>query len=332
MGIASEVEASVDALLSSAITSKSAAFCDALIPIAIVGVSIYLATFGFAIMRGEANNTMQTVLWKCFRISLIAGLALSVGTYHTYVVEGTSALEVAYIQTLSPSSTTVGALIDDLDRPFVELGSKLWQQGVTGFWPNYSLLGGAALVAIAQFILFAISLGFYLLAKVGLSLVLAVGPVFVLCAMWPATEKYTESWLGQVLNYVFIKVLVAACLVSLTAFASQYAAHIEENTDAINVIKSATSLILCAGALAVIMLNLPQLASALTGGASISGIGRTIGRGLLDLLNKPGRQKSPPPKGGDIKPVPRPGEAGSPPSPRQPLYNRNTIERLRNLR
>jgi type IV secretion system protein VirB6 len=202
-------------------------------------------------------------------------------------------------------------------------------------------LGAAAIVAIAEFLMVAIGLGFFLLAKVALALVLAIGPVYILCAIWPSTEKYTESWIGQALNYVVLKVLVAVCILMLTDFASKFAAHINENPDAINVLRATMSLLICCGALAVVMLNLPQLSSALAGGASIAGIGRTIGRAFLDTMNKSGRSgrgpkpatgpESGPPKQTDFKKRQR--EQGMPrdrpPANIAPLYRRNTIQQIR---
>jgi type IV secretion system protein VirB6 len=329
MGIGEEVEKALDFLLMSLVTSKSAAMCTALLPIAITGATIYLLVMGFAIMRGEANDPLHTFVWKSFRMALIAGIALSAGEYQTTIAAGTEALVGAFLESMS-GFTSVGAVVDDIAKPFSDLGQQIWNQAVTGFWPNFALIAAAGAVAVAEFLMFAIGLGFFLLAKVALALVLAVGPAFILCAMWPGTEKYTESWLGQVLNYVVLKVLVAACILMLTDFASKFAAHIQVTTDTVNVLKATTSLVCCSGALVIVMLNLPQLAAALSGGASISGIGRTIGRALLDVMNRPRKDKSSP-AGGEISQARGRGQGTGPaPPPRKPLYQRNTIERLKN--
>jgi type IV secretion system protein VirB6 len=331
MGIAQAVEAAIEEMLETFVASKSAAVCAAMLPIAISGATIHLLIMGFAIMRGEANDTLHTFLWRCFRTGFIASIALSVGAYQGTIVDGVNGIEGTLINGMS-GYASVGALVDEMAQPFADLGQQLWSKAVVGFWPHFGLIAAAASVAIAEFFIIAIGLGFYLLAKVALSLVLAVGPVFVLCAMWPATEKYTESWIGQTLNFVLLKVLVAASIAMLLTFASQFAGHINVNQDAVNVIKATSALVICSGALGVVMLNLPQLASALAGGASISGIGRTIGRGLLDALNRAGDSgpKSRP-GGGQIAPTGGRGQtsSGPMPPPRQPLYQRNTIERIR---
>lgn len=331
MGIAQEIEAAIDEILTSTVSSASVSLCAALAPIALTGATIYLIVMAFTISRGDAGDPVHTIVWRSFRMALIAGIALSAGAYQANVIEGTAALESALIESMS-GMHSVGALIDEFAKPFDELGVQLWNQAVVGFWPNFGLMAAAGAVAIAECFIFCLGLGFYLLAKVALAIVLAIGPAFVLCAMWPATEKYTESWIGQVLNYVVLKVLVATSIVMLTSFVSQYAAHISTTPDTANVISSTTSLLLCCGALGIVMLNLPQIAAALSGGVSIAGIGRTVGRALLDLMNRPAKAKPAPaakPAGGDIFPGGGSSTSGPLPPPRAPLFQRNTIERLR---
>jgi type IV secretion system protein VirB6 len=332
MGIATQLEEAIDLLLKSFVSDKSAALCEALIPLAITGLTIHLVVMSFAIMRGEADDSVHTMTKRLFRVSLIAGIALNAGVYQSIILDGTEGLIGATLEAFSGFSS-VGQVIDDAAKPFADLEQKLWSSAVVGFWPNFGIIVAAIGVAIAEVLIVVIGLGFYLLAKVALCLVMAIGPIYLLCAMWPGTEKYTESWIGQALNYAVLKILVGVSVLLLTDFASKYAGHISVNTDAVNVIKATTGLLCCSGALVVVMLNLPQLAAALSGGASISGIGRTIGRAFLDSLNKPGKS-SPEGSGGSISPTATGGprrETGTGPAPpaRPPLFQRNTIERIR---
>lgn len=335
MGIATQVEMAIDELLVTFVASKSAALSASLIPLALTGATIHFILIGWAIARGVTNDPFQTIVSKIFRVTLIASVALSAGVYQANLVEGVTGAEGALIHAMS-GFDTVGALVDDMARPFAELGQQLYSKANVGVWPNFGLLVAAGIVAVAEFITVALGLGFYLLAKVALVLTLSIGPLFLLFTMWPATEKYTELWIGQVFNYVLLKVLVASSIAMLMTFASQFAAHVAMNQEAVNMIKAATALLICSGALAVVMLNLPQLASALCGGASISGIGRTIGRALLDTLNKTKEAEAPPhaPGGGQISPGSARGKGretstGPLPPPRLPLFQRNTIAQIR---
>lgn len=336
MGIAASVDDAITGLLNATVSSKSAALSASLAPLAITGATVYFIMMGFAYARGDVSEPLHSFVWKAIKITFLAGLSLAAGEYQTTILNGWDALEIALIESIS-GSTSVGNLIDDLAKPFADLGEQLWNEAVVGYVPNLALLFAAGMVAIAELFIFGLGLGFYLLAKVGLAVVLAVGPAFLMCAMWPGTEKYTETWIGQALNFVILKVLVATSIVMLTSFVSQFAQHIAVSGDTSNVITATTSLMLACGALGIVMLNLPQIAAALSGGASISGIGRTVAHALIHKLGRPGNPgpsaKSSTKGGGSISPA-RTGSTGAKTSAalRKPLYQRNTIEQLHTKR
>ncbi|MDQ1829843.1 type IV secretion system protein [Massilia scottii] len=329
MGIATELETAITGLLNTFLVAKSQALSVALTPIAVTGATLYLIAMGYAIARGDAGESVNTVLWKTFRMVFIAGLAVGTGSYQVIIVEGINALQQGLIETMSGKST-IGGLIDSMSKPYEELGTYLLAKATTGTLPKLSLLLAAVIVFLAQAVLFIIGLGYYLLAKVGLTLVFAVGPLFIMCAMWPATQKYCENWIGTAMNYVLLNVLVASCIAMLTDFASKYAQTINAAPDAANIMYSILALLICSCALAVIMLNLPQLATALAGGATISGIGRDI-KNAMDSAFKP---KSPSPTPPEPHPGPKPEGGkiekgkGKGDTPAQPLYQSKTIENL----
>lgn len=328
MGIGMAVEDAIDLILDTFVSEKSEALSSALAPLALTGVTIHLLFTARAILAGELREPVPDVTWRIARITFIIGLALSVGGYQSNVVELANELEQGMIKALS-GATSIGMLVDDLSTPYADLGQQLWNRAITGFRPNFGLLLAAGGVAIIQAGLFIAGLGLYLLAKIGLVLMLAVGPAYILCAIGASTQKYTESWLGQVLNFVVLKILIALSIQMLTDFTSTFAAHIDADMDAINVIKAVIALFCCGGALFVVMLNLPQIASALAGGGTISGIGRTIAQTLLyRSLRPPSPSRSDNPKniihtnGGER-------QSGHSSPTRSPLYQRNTLDHLR---
>jgi type IV secretion system protein VirB6 len=327
MGIGVAVEGAIDLILDTFVSEKSAALASALIPVALTGVTLHFLFTGRAIITGELTEPIPKLTWRIVRIAFIVGLALSVGAYQSNVVELANGLEQGMIKTLS-GADSIGMLVDDLAKPYVDLGQQFWNRAVTGFWPNFGLLFAAGGVAVIQVGLFTVGLGMYLLAKIGLVLMLAIGPAYILCAIGASTQKYTESWLGQALNFVVLKILIALSIQTLNDFTSSFAAHINADMDAINVIKAVIALFCCGSALFVVMLNLPQIASALAGGTTISGIGRTIVQKLLfDWLQRKSRSS----KGNGGGTVKHGGTRERPePStqPHSPLYQRNTLDHL----
>lgn len=341
MGLATAIETKIDLLLSTFVTNASSALCSALVPLALTGTTIYIFLMGWAVMRGEAQDSFHTLLVKCTKIAFISALALGGGEYQGSVVDGINGIQGAFTQAFG-NVGSIGGMIDNMSVPYDALGSAYFSRAMSAssFIPDMSLLLAGCLIAIAQAALFIIGLGLYLIAKVALALVFAVGPAFVLCAMWPATQRFTESWLGQALNYVLLNAFIAAAIAMLTSLATQTAADLQTNLDTANALMDSLAVLMCAGALCVVQLNLNSIASALGGGASISGIGRDVGRKAMEMLNSKGEGGGKSNSGGGQMANAGSGGANQTSTPASsttqassrasaPIYQRHTLDNIR---
>ncbi|ESQ92559.1 type IV secretion system protein [Asticcacaulis benevestitus] len=275
-GLASEIETAIDALLNTFVTEKSAAVCGVLTPVALTGATLYILMIGYAIIRGEAHDPIHTSLWKFVKMAFVAAAALGVGTYQGDVLNAFYGIQEGLIQAFS-AQTTVGGVIDDFMVPYDALAAAIGQEASTSMVPDLTLYLAMAIVVLAEVWIFAIGIGLYLMAKVALALVLALGPAFILCAMFPATQRYTENWIGQVINYVVLSVLVVAAFTMLTLFAQAFAQAVLNNlANDSAIIKDCVALLIVSIALGVVMLNLNFIASSLAGGAAISSQGMGV--------------------------------------------------------
>src|SRR5450631_210416 len=152
MGVATAVENSINLLLNNFVSSKSAALCNALAPVALTGITIYLITMGWAVMRGDTSDSFHTVLWKVFKITMIVGLALSAGEFQGTAVDGIQGIEGAFLSAFG-NANTIGGLIDNMAQPYMDLGNVLWSDAFTNpILPKLALCVAAALASLSQFI------------------------------------------------------------------------------------------------------------------------------------------------------------------------------------
>ena len=184
MGLATAIETKIDTLLNTFVTNASSSLCSALVPVALTGATIYLILMGWAIARGEAQDSFHTFLVKSAKMAFVAALALGGGEYQGSVVDGITGIQGAFTQAFG-NVGSIGGMIDNMSVPYDALGSAYYSRAMSAgsFIPDLTLLIAAAMISIAQAALFIIGLGLYLIAKVALALVFAVGPAFVLCAM-----------------------------------------------------------------------------------------------------------------------------------------------------
>lgn len=328
MGIATAAEQAVDGLLNTFVTTKSAALSAMLAPLALTGVTIYIIVMGWAIMRGEAQDSFHTFLWKSFKIAFICGIALSAGEYQGSVVDGVTGIQGAITSVFGAG--TLGGVIDNALGPYEDLGQQIWSEAVTGFMPNFALVAAAGFVSVAQFFITLVALGMYLLAKIALALVLAVGPVFIFCAMFPATQRFTESWIAQAMQFTLLNALLAAAISMLYDVSSEFAAHVGTGFGDTAVIKDTLALLGISAGLCVVVLNIQGIAGALSGGVGLQGIGREIGRKALELMNRGGgggKRDGGSMEGGRTTGQPHPASSGGTAS--TPLYQRNVLDNIR---
>ncbi|MBW4016815.1 type IV secretion system protein [Moraxella osloensis] len=135
------------------------------------------------------------------------------------------------------------------------------------------------IIWIAAWAFLIIAAAFLLIATVLLVILAALGPVFFMFAIFPATRQYFNNWVGQVLSNSFLFLLTSVTATIFINYINQQLAAITGG-DWIETGLLATeniSMIFCMFFIfGVILLQLPNLASSLFGGLAANGVGTMI--------------------------------------------------------
>ncbi|MBG0792484.1 type IV secretion system protein [Methylocystis sp. H62] len=234
-----------------------------------VAVMLYIVIYGIAVMRGAIQEPILDFAWRAIRIVTVILLATNAASYQQYV----TALFFDSLPREISGAIAGGGLDMKSGQPFdqlltkgISVAQKIYDQaGLTDIVP--ALVAAILLVftAVSGFLQFAIML----YAKVGLALVLALGPIFIALMLFEATRTFGEAWTRQLANFVILHVLVVALiglmLTTVGHFVDKYGANA---TTGGQLIVGAVAISAVLGLAAYIALQLPEIAGALAGGGA----------------------------------------------------------------
>lgn len=198
----------VDVVLNSAVARPIEQLAEALSPLIIIGLTIQFLFYTMLIMRGHGNMTVTELIWKYFRIALIAGVATTGGVYQTHIVSTMISLPDDVVSVVA-GKTTVANEIDQLRLSSQKAANEIDKRD-TGYLPSsediilWLMKTG---IHVNAMILGAVIAILMIVVKVGMALIVATGPIFISALAFDRTEGMFNSWISQALNFVFLALL-----------------------------------------------------------------------------------------------------------------------------
>lgn len=265
-----------DAVLSGYVLGVVSALMAGIAPIALTAMTLWVALYGWAVLRNEVPESVPTFLWKVFKIGLVLAFALQAGFYISNVADTANALATGVATTFLPSAvdpmtiTSPYVLLDNFNDKASQLVLDLLKDaGIT----RLDLLFAAVVCAFGNAIFLCVALFIVTLSKLVLSFVIAVGPLFVLCLAWRPTARFFDSWLSMLLNAVVLTWFAFFAL-GLSAFMGEALVQaVQVNGGFLgptfNVVGESLKYCVVMVLMAIVCFQAPSLAAALTGGTVV---------------------------------------------------------------
>jgi len=93
------VGAQLDGILSTYVLGVVSALMTGIAPIALTAMTLWVALYGWAVLRNEVSETLPVFMWKVFKIGLILAFALQSGFYITNVSDTANSLAMGVAST-----------------------------------------------------------------------------------------------------------------------------------------------------------------------------------------------------------------------------------------
>jgi type IV secretion system protein VirB6 len=264
---------------------------------------LYVLLYGFAILRGTISEPVMDFAVRSLKLAFVYLLATTVA-YSTYVTDPLfHVLPDTLARAVSGAGVPdVGAAFDQFFSRAAYLAEKITKEASPidfGPW----ILG--AVVYIVGALAAALGFGVVMIAKVALALLVALGPIFIACALFDASRRFFFGWLSQAVNYLVLFALILTIFQLILSLVDQQWGQIDGQDP------MAGGLLFIALCLlgAIFFLQTPAIAAGIAGGAS-AGLADFANAASLSGVPRPGApqgpqeaQRSAPKGGGSIRPT-----------------------------
>ena len=264
---------------------------------------LYVLLYGFAILRGSISEPVMDFAVRSLKLAIVYMLATT-AAYSSWVTDPLfHVLPNALTQAISGSGTPdVGSAFDQFFNRAAYLADKIAKEATPIDFGPWIL---AAVVYIIGALAAALGFGVVLIAKVALALLVALGPIFVACALFEATRRFFFGWLSQAVNYLVLFALIITIFQLILSLVGDQWGQIDGSDP------MAGGLLFVALCLlgSIFFLQTPAIAAGIAGGAS-AGLADFANAASLRGAPRPGAPQGPqeaarsaPRGGGSIRPM-----------------------------
>ena len=270
MGFFGQFNAWLISLLSNYIGTNTAIIARALEPVAVTLGVVYVMIWGYLQLTGQIEEPFIAGVKRIGVLAVILGVALHLWLYQSLIVDTFFNAPAELVSPVVGGYDPV-TVVDQIMDEGADAGGLLLAKGSL-FHGNFSFyVAGVAVFALvavtAVYTMFLLAL-----SRIALSVLLSLGPLFIMLLLFDSSKRFFEAWLAQLSNYAFIAilaVLVAALMLDVVGSAAQAATSTGGGIQ----IAEAVRVCLAAGLTVLIMRQVMPMAAGLASGLALSSFG-----------------------------------------------------------
>lgn len=275
----------IDDTIQNTISSGASNLMSAVSPIFGLGVSIYFGLKALSWYTKGADMPVMELFENFVKMTIICFFSFNVGNYLSHVVPVINGLGDNIAGLLNSGSTnanTIDKLLSDYITMISDYIDTMDFSPMTDFTATLQGIIALIIILIGGLPFIIITCAILLTIKIGMSLFLILGPLFIAFSLFEATRDMFFGWLRMMSSFVLINVLFSlVCTIEINFINSQIMNKEPTWT-------SIGGMIVCFGSFIYLAKSLPSFASSVTGGMGISGISTLSAGSMLRPLGKGG--------------------------------------------
>lgn len=280
MGFFAEFNLWLNNLLVRYIADNTAAFARVLEPAIVTLGVLYVVIWGYLQLVGKIEEPFLEGVKRLLTLALILGLSLQLWLFNEVIVDTFFTAPAALVAGVIGAPDAV-SIVDEIFFDGDDAASLLLAKG--GFFDDaftFYVAGFAVYVIVGLTAVYTMFL--LALSKIALSVLIALGPIFLALLFFESTKRFFEAWIAQLCNYAFLTILtvmVAALMLQVVSEAAQAAVAAGGGIE----IAQALKVCMAAALTFLVMKQVPAMAQGLASGVALSSFGaisRIVGLGV----------------------------------------------------
>ncbi|WP_323011492.1 type IV secretion system protein [Castellaniella sp.] len=232
-------------------------------------VTISLMLYAYAVMRGLIQEPISDFFWRATKISIVSSIVFTGGVYAKDIVE----ILISLPNDLSAAvlgQQGLNNIISDMLNEITKVSKSSFEK--IDFWSDIPLslllVASVVIMTLCASFLAVVSSLVLIVVKVSMALLACVGPIFIACAVFDYSKGLFDKWVSQCINYTMLGLLFTLLFqvvmkLNLTLVRASVGWIDGGNVQVTAII---FAYIFVFGASIYIFLQLPTIASALSGG------------------------------------------------------------------
>ena len=180
-------------------------------------VTLYVLLWGFSMWRGLIQVPLSDGVMRVIKIVLIGTFVRNAGVYGNHIAQRIYRMPEQFAAVVAPvAAVPARNAIDRSIDAGLDVVEKFQSAAAmaSGFVEPLVLHLDALVAFFCVGLLAFYAAALMLLAKIGLSIALALGPIFIAALFFEPTRQLFSAWCNQVLNFL-MTFIVASTIVSL---------------------------------------------------------------------------------------------------------------------
>jgi type IV secretion system protein VirB6 len=256
--------------LSSYIGATTVRVADLLEPALIALATVYVMGWGYLLLSGRIREPLGDGLRRIAVLAVVLGVSVHLWLYNTLIVDTFYRAPSQFAAELLGAAYPVQTL-DAIWNAGGEVAGRLFNQG--SVWRGdvgFYLAGAVVWVLVGLLCVYTMFL--LALSSIALSVLLALGPLFIATLLFDGTRRLFTAWLAQLTNYALISILTVMVAALLLHLVQRYAAQTAALGTAIDTV-DALDFLLATVLVFLFMRQVMPIAAGLSGGIALSTFG-----------------------------------------------------------